>query len=96
MVLNIILFSNIFKKKGVIFWENVKKTVSEARVSFEGKEAFGEENEYNFFMGSEFRIFFHLTIFLKKAKFLKKMGKKIFGGHDHFLGEGVILRQKWI
>ncbi len=39
-----------------------------------------------------FRIFVHLTIFPEKATFLEKMEEKIFGEHDHFVGEGVILR----
>ncbi len=37
-------------------------------------------------------MFYDKTSFSKKAIFLEKMGKKILGGHDHFLGEGVILR----
>ncbi len=39
------------------------------------------------------RILYRLTI-LKKQYW--DNGEKILGGHDHFLGEGVILRQKWI
>ncbi len=61
------------------------------QVSFTGKRASGDENEYNLFMGNEVLNIFHLTIFSKKKKFLEKMGEKIFGRYDHFL-EGVILR----
>ncbi len=37
-------------------------------------------------------IFLFHNFFSKKATFLEKIGEKIFGGHDHFLGEGVISR----
>ncbi len=37
-------------------------------------------------------MFFHLKFFSKKATFLEKMRENIFGEHDHFLGEEVILR----
>ncbi len=43
-----------------------------------------------FFMGNEISNIFHLTIFSKKATFLKKMGEKILKRYDHFL-EGIIL-----
>ncbi len=41
------------------------------------------------------KSFLKVTIFSKKATFLEKM-EKILEEHDHFLGEGVILREKWI
>ncbi len=43
-------------------------------------------------MGNEILNIFSFSNFFEKAIFLEKMGGKKFGGHDHFLGEGVILR----
>ncbi len=90
----IFYYLTVSSKKSCIFWKKRQKTVSGAQVSFEGKGVFGDENKYKLFYGKwgfEY-LFFHLTIFLKKATFLEKMGKKIFGRPDHFLGEVVILR----
>ncbi len=33
----------------------------------------------------------NFNLLIVKKTFLEKMGKKIFGGHDHFLGKEVIL-----
>ncbi len=72
-------FFRLFEK-GSIFWETSKTTVSGAQISFEGKGTSDDENEYNLFLlEMRFRIFFHLTIFPKKATFLEKMGKKFLG-----------------
>ncbi len=66
-LLNILLFGSFFKKS-CNFQKKWQKTVSRAQVSFEGKEAFGDENEYNLFLWKmRFLIFFHLKIFLKKS-----------------------------
>ncbi len=77
-------------------WEGYKKSLAqelsaERYLGRPRKRASDDENEYNLFMGNEVsnisssNIFFFLT-------FLEKMGQKNFGGHDHFLEEGVILR----
>ncbi len=78
------------------FLRKWQKTISGVQVSFEGKEASGGENEYKLFYGKmRSWIFYRLPIFSKRALFLETR-ETIFCGHDHFLGEGVILRQKWI
>ncbi len=46
----ILLFSSFFKKS-CNFLRKRQKTVSGAQVSFEGKEASGDENECNLFYG---------------------------------------------
>ncbi len=48
-ILNILLFSS--SKKKLYFLKKQQKTVSVVQVFFEGKEASGEENEYNLFYG---------------------------------------------
>ncbi len=45
-----LLFTNFFQKMGN-FLSKRQKTVSGAQVSFEGKEASGDENEYKLFYG---------------------------------------------
>ncbi len=50
----------------------------------------------NFFMGNEVSNILSLNNFLEKNNIFGDNGEKILGGHDHFLGEGVILSQKWI
>ncbi len=47
-VLNILLFNNFFQEM-CNFLRKRQKTVSGAQVSFEGKEASGDEDEYNLF-----------------------------------------------
>ncbi len=77
-----------FFKNSCNFLRKQQKTISGTVVSFEGKEASGNENEYNLFYGKwSFEYFFLLTIFSKKATFLEKIGEKLI-----FLGEGVVLR----
>ncbi len=60
--------------------------------SLGGKWTSGDENKKTFFMKNEGLNIFSFNNFFKKTTFLEKMGEKNFGGHDHFLGEGVILR----
>ncbi len=61
------------------FLRKRRKTVSGAQVSFVGKEASGDENEYKLFHGKmRSRIFYRLTIFSKKATFLEIMEKKFW------------------
>ncbi len=80
-VLNILLFTNFFQKM-CNFLRKRQKTVFVAQVSFEGKEASGDENEYNLFLWKmRSRIFYRLTIFSKKAIFLET-GKKFLGWGD--------------
>ncbi len=50
----------------------------------------------NFFMGNEVSNILLFNNFFKKSNIFEDNGEKILGGHDHFLGEGVILRQKCI
>ncbi len=58
-VLNILLFSNFFKKKKCNFLRKRQKIVSPAQVFFEGKEPSGDKNEYNLFYGKcGFEYFF--------------------------------------
>ncbi len=89
-VLNTVLFISFFKK-GCIFWENRKAIVSGTQVLLRGRRRPATKMNITFVMGNVVLNIFHLTIFPKNAAFLEKMGKKIFGTHDHFLGEGVIL-----
>ncbi len=49
--LSIVIDFYQFLKKGCIFWENGKTTVSRAQASFEEKGTFGNENEYILFYG---------------------------------------------
>ncbi len=48
----------------------------------------------NFFMGNEFSNILSFNNFFEKSNIFGDYGEKILGGHDYFLGEGVILRQK--
>ncbi len=47
-------------------------------------------------MGNEVLNILSFNKFFEKSNIFGNNGEKILGGHDHFLGEGVILRQKWI
>ncbi len=88
----IFYYSAVFlKKKTVIFWENSKKLFLGPKSLLKGRKYLATKMNITFFLWEIiFWIFFHLTIFSKKATFLEKMGRKIWR-HDHFL-EGVILR----
>ncbi len=47
-----------------------------------------------FFMGNEVSNILSFNNFFEKSNIFGDNGEKILGGYDHFLGEGVILRQK--
>ncbi len=77
------------------FLRKRQKTVSGAQVSFEGKEATGDKIEYQlFYMGNEVWNILSFNNFFEKSNIFGDNGEKILGGHDHFLGEEVLLRQK--
>ncbi len=44
-------YTAVFSRKTEIFWENGKKPLLGPQGSFEGKEASGDENEFNHFYG---------------------------------------------
>ncbi len=44
-------------------------------------------------MGNEVSIILSFNNFFEKSNIFGDNGEKILGGHDHFLGEGVIIRQ---
>ncbi len=50
----------------------------------------------NFFMGNEFSNILSFNNFFEKSNIFGDNGEKILGGHNNFLGEGIILRQKLI
>ncbi len=52
---------------------------------------FGNENEYYLFMGNVISNTFSSNNFFEKSNIFGENGKQNFVGHDHFLGEGVIL-----
>ncbi len=59
------------------FLRKWRKIVSGARVSFEGKETSGDENEYNlFFMGNEVSNIFLFNIFFEKSNIFGENGEK--------------------
>ncbi len=78
------------------FLRKRQETVSGAQVSFEGKEASGDENEYKIFYEKWGLEYFIVNNFFEKSNIFGDNRETILGGHDHFLGKGVILRQKWI
>ncbi len=83
---------DFLKKAVLIFWENGKSTVSVGQVSFEEKGTSGDENEYiTFFMENEVLNIFSFNNFFEKINIFGENGEKILEGHDHFLGEGIIL-----
>ncbi len=79
--------------KNVKFSEKMPENHFWGIISFEGKEASGDENEYKLFMGNEVSIILSFNNFFEKKQYFWRQWEKILGGHDHFL-EGVILRQK--
>ncbi len=69
----IFYYLTVFFEKSCNFLRKRQKIISVDQVSFEGKEASGDENEYNLFLWEiMFWIFFHLTIFSKKQQFWRK------------------------
>ncbi len=77
------------------FLRKCQKTVSGAQVSFE-RRRLATRMYINFFMGNEDPNILSFNNFFEKRNIFGDNGEKIMGGHDHFLGEGVILRQKLI
>ncbi len=80
-ILNILLFSSFFKKS-CSFLRKRQKTVSGAQVSFEGKNASGDENEYNHFyekweMGKK-NFGGDMTIFEEKGAYYAKNEYNLF------------------
>ncbi len=94
-LLNILLFSNFFQKM-YNFLRKRLKPFRGPKSRLKERRCLATKMNITFFMGNEFWIFFHTTIFSKKIIFLEKIGEKMLGGHENFLGEGVILGQKWI
>ncbi len=47
-------------------------------------------------MGTDVSNILSFNNFFEKSNIFGDNGEKILGGHDDFLGVGVILRQKWI
>ncbi len=86
---------NFFEKRSV-FWGNYKKLFWGEFDHFLGKAGFLGKKLIQLFyheLGNE--CFITKQVFQKKQYFWGQW-EKILGGRDHFLGEGVILRQKWI
>ncbi len=83
----------VFSKIAVIFCENGKKPFLGPKSLLKGRRHLATKKNITSHIGNEVLNIFHLTIFSKEAIFLETE-EKILGGHDHFLGGGVILRQK--
>ncbi len=82
----------VFSTKAVFSEKTAKPQFLGHKSLLKGRGRRTTKMNITFFMGNEVLNIFHLTIFPKKATFLETMGEKILGGHDHFLGEGVIFR----
>ncbi len=74
-----LLFSSFFKKS-CNFLRKQQKTVSGCLVSFEGKEASGDENDLTFFMENEVLNIFSCNNFFPKSNIFGGKGEKNFGG----------------
>ncbi len=70
------------------------KTISDPQKSLlKGRSRLATKMNITFFlMGNEVLNIFSFNNFFEKSTILEKIGEKNSGGHDHFLGEGVILR----
>ncbi len=68
-----------FLKKGCISWKNGKKPFLGLKSLLKGRKCLATKMNVTFFMGNEVLNIFHLTIFSKKATFLKKR-KTFFEG----------------
>ncbi len=74
-----------------------QKTVSGApKFLLKERRRLATRMNINFFMGNEVWNILSFNNFFEKSNIFVDNGEKILGGHDHFLGEGVILRQKSI
>ncbi len=94
-VLNILLFSNFFQKC-VMFWENAKKPFLGPKFFLKERRRPATKMNITFLKGNEVLNIFSYNNFFERSNIFGENGEKILGGHDHFLGEGVILAQKWI
>ncbi len=58
-----------------------QKTISETQVSFKGKEASSDQNEYNPFMENEVLNIFSFNNFFEKSNIFGENGEKKFWGN---------------
>ncbi len=85
-----IVYYLVVEKKKAVFSEKIAKNRFWSPSLSWRSGASGNENEYNLFCENWVLNTFSFNNFFEKSNILGKMGKRIFGGHDHFL-KGVIL-----
>ncbi len=76
------------------FLRKRQKTVSGPKSLLKERRLLATRMNINFFMGNEVLNILSFNNFFEKSNIFGDDGEKILGGHDNFLGEGAILRQK--